>query len=176
MEKWLFLYWNASPAAGTHLGKLRFSLCLVQLAVPFESPAHNAQFHSWYQQTSRGHPGKMNPGWGRTHRSGLLHPKTPLVPDSSPPSPISRGEHQGMEMRDHTRDHQHVVTPGKYKTVPKQYFTWGHESNVCVLLFDITRLGTSRGGYYVSISLISLCSPRCTFENYLIGKPALNRQ
>ena len=69
LGKWLLLYWNATPAAGTRLRKLHFSLCLGQLEVPIKSPAHDARFHSCYQQPSRRHLGKLNPGWGRTHRS-----------------------------------------------------------------------------------------------------------
>lgn len=62
LGKWLLLYWSTSSAAGTHLGKLDSSLCLGQLAVLIESPAHDAQFHSWYQETSQRNLGKMNPG------------------------------------------------------------------------------------------------------------------
>lgn len=43
-------------------------------------------------------------------------------------------------MRHHARDCQDVATAGKYKALLKQYFTWGHEINVSVFLFVITRL------------------------------------
>lgn len=117
-----------TPGTDTPLGKLHSSPSLGQPAVPIESPAHDAWFHSWYQQLSQRHQRKGNPGWGRTQE--FIAPFHRII-----------SSWEGVERRHHTRDHQHVATvPGKYKALPYQGFTWAHENNVCVLLFDITRL------------------------------------
>lgn len=125
LGKWVLLSWNATPGADTPLGKFRSSPSLGQPAVPVETPAHGAWFHSWYQQPSQRHLGTMNSRWGRAQK--LTAPSQNII------SPwLIR-----VWRWDTT---QGTTSMWQLQASTKLCHIRARENNVCVLLFGITRL------------------------------------
>lgn len=120
------------------------SWCLVSLMVP---------------RTIQRHQGKVNPGWGRAQ-------------EFTAPSHSTISSREGLEMRHHTREHQHGASPARTELC---HFRAVHGllRTMCVDYCLVWLDWHFKGKNDVSMSVRALCSPRWAFQSYLIGKTVL---